>query len=120
MAIAVVQGATLQCTCGSTPSKLTVTSQQQAKIDEKLAATIMDHAPVANIAPFGNCKVLTAAASGTPTPCVPVTPGPWTPGSATRVTIGKFPALLNTDTLACVVPGVISIVDPGQKKTTDT
>ena len=40
---AVVQGATLQCTCGSAPSVLTVTSQQQVKIGNVLAATVMDN-----------------------------------------------------------------------------
>jgi hypothetical protein len=120
MAIAVVQGATLKCTCGGKPSQLLVTSQADVKIDSKLAATVQDSAAILNIAPFGTCKVLTAAASGTPTPCVPAPGGPWKPGSTSRVTIGKYAALLATDVLNCAVPGVITVSDPGQETTKDT
>lgn len=120
MATAVIHGATLQCTCGDAPSQLGVTSHGNNKIDNQLAATIMDHAPTVNIKPFGTCKTLTAAASGTPTPCVPATTLPWTPGSTSVVLIGNFNALLNTDKLACTVGGMISITDPAQQKTTDT
>ena len=88
MATAVVNGATLQCTCGSAPAKLTVTSQAQTQIGSQLAATIMDMAPGANIPPFGTCSVLTAAASGTPTPCALAPAGPWKPGSTSVVLIG--------------------------------
>ena len=120
MATAVVNGAMLQCTCGDAPTPLTVTSQMQAKIGNQLAATIMDHAPTVNIAPFGTCKTLTAAASGVPTPCVPATVAPWSPGSTSIVNIGNFPGLLNTDKLACTVGGMISITNPGQQPTSDT
>jgi hypothetical protein len=120
MPVAVVMGATLQCSCGSAPGKLVVTSQLLAKMDNQLAATIMDHAPTANIPPFGTCGVLTAAASGTPTPCGPATAAPWTPGSKSNVKIGNQPALLATDKLICTVAGLITITDPGQKSTQDT
>jgi len=120
MAIAVVMGATLQCTCGTAPAKLVVNSQTKCLIGDKPAATIMDFKPGANIPPFGTCNVLTAAALGVPTPCVLVPVGPWTPGSATQVKIGDQPVLLSTDKLNCGVPGVISVVDPGQMKTEDT
>lgn len=119
MATAVVNGATLQCTCGSAPSTLTVTSQQTVKIENQLAATVMDNTN-ANIPPFGTCSVLTAAASGAPTPCAMVAPAPWTPGSVTNVKIGNLTALLNTDKLACAIPGSISITNAGQTKTSDT
>ena len=120
MPIAVVNGAQLQCTCGDTPTPLTVTSQTECKIGGQLAATIMDNVPVTNITPFGTCKTLTAAASGTPTPCVPATTLPWAPGSTSTVMIGAIPGLLNTDKLACTVGGMISVVDPGQQETQDT
>jgi hypothetical protein len=113
-------GATLQCTCGSAPAKLIVTSQLQAKVDNQPAATILDHAPTVNIPPFGTCSVLTAAASGVPTPCVPAPAGPWTPGSKSNVKIGNQLALLATDKLNCTIAGVITVVDPGQKSTQDT
>jgi hypothetical protein len=114
---AVVMGATLQCSCGSAPAKLVVNSQTKYTIDDKLAATINDCKPGANISPFGTCTVLTAAASGVPTPCAMVPAGPWLPGSTKQVKIGDQLVLLSTDKLNCGVPGVISIVDPGQQKT---
>jgi hypothetical protein len=120
MPLAVVMGATLQCTCGSAPSKLLVTSQLQVTMSNRLAATVLDHAPAVNIPPFGTCSVLTAAASGVPAPCVPAPLGPWTPGSTSNVKIGNQLALLSTDRLQCAVPGVISILDPGQTTTQDT
>jgi len=91
----------------------------EVKIDGKLAATVLDHIPITNIPPFGTCNTLTAAASGVATPCVPATPGPWTPGSL-AVKVGNFPALLSTDTLTCAVGGAISIANPGQQKTEDS
>ncbi len=120
MATAVISGATLQCTCGDAPSKLVVISQPMELIGGTSAATVMDHKPMANIMPFGTCKTLTAAASGTPTPCVPATVAPWVPGSTSLVLINSFQALLDTDKLICTIGGTISITDPGQQKTTDT
>jgi hypothetical protein len=120
MSLAVVMGATLQCSCGSAPSKLMVTSQTQANIDRLPIATIEDNKPLVNILPFGTCSVLTAAAAGVPTPCVPAPAGPWMPGSTTGINIGKRPVLLSTDKLACGVPGVISVVEPGQTKTKES
>ena len=120
MPLAVVNGAMLQCTCGDAPTPLTVTSQVQSKIEGQLVATIMDFAPTTNIKPFGTCKTLTAAASGTPTPCVPATTQPWSPGSSSICKIGGFPGLLSTDKLACTVGGMISITDAGAKKSNET
>jgi hypothetical protein len=120
MPIAVVLGATLKCSCGSTSSKLIVTSQKDFLIGNKLAATIQDHAPVTNIPPFGICSVLTAEAAGVPTPCSPAIPAPWAPGSTSPVQVGNIPGLLSTDELACTIPGVITVEDPGQDSTSDT
>ncbi|TWT43689.1 hypothetical protein RAS1_00880 [Phycisphaerae bacterium RAS1] len=120
MADAVVAMAQLQCTCGDAPTPLWVTSQMTVKIGNQYAATVMDHAPMANIKPFGTCKTLTASASGVPTPCVPATTSPWSPGSTSVVKIGNFNALLSTDKLACSVGGMISITQAGQSGTVDT
>jgi hypothetical protein len=119
MPLSVVLGATLQCTCGSEPSKLLVTSQSQVTIGGKPAATINDNIALANILPFGTCSVLTAAAQGVPSPCVPMPAGPWMPGSTSPQTIGGIPALLATDKLPCSIPGVISITEPGQQTMQD-
>jgi hypothetical protein len=119
MADAVVQGATLRCTCGTTPSQLTVTSQSSVRIGKQLAATVQDVGPIKNIPLFGTCQALTAA-SGTPTPCALLPAGPWDPGSS-RVVIGKVPALLSTDKLNCAAAhGEITIAKPGQEGTEDT
>ncbi|GMV98142.1 MAG: DUF4280 domain-containing protein [Phycisphaerae bacterium] len=121
MAKAVVNGAMLQCTCGTTPSALIVTSQQQVKIGNQLAATVMDNAFTTNIPPFGPCSALTAKASGVSTPCALVAAGPWMPGSTSIVKIGNQKALLDTDKLNCTAgPGVISVSNPGQPQTSDT
>jgi hypothetical protein len=87
------------------------------------AATVMDHAPVLNIPPFGMCSSIanptvaaaTATALGvlTPMPCMPATPAPWVPGAAT-VLVGNMPALDNTCMLNCLWAGVIKIDVPGQ------
>ena len=116
MQLATVNTAMLQCTCGAAPTPLTVTSQFQVLIGNQFAATIMDFAPMANIKPFGPCTILTSAASGVPTPCVPAAPAPWTPGAA-KTLIGNFPALLQSDMLSCAVGGMISITNPGQQTT---
>ena len=87
------------------------------------AANIMDNIPMVNVPPFAMCSSLanptvaaaTTAALGvlTPMPCVPVTPAPWTPGSAT-VMLANMPALNNTCTLNCIWGGVITFSQPGQ------
>ena len=110
------------CPFGVAPSTLTVIPKgQPVMIEKKPAATVMDFAPMANIAPFGVCSslanpataTLTAAALGvlTPGPCIPVTT-PWKPGSST-MKIGQFPALNSTSTCQCAYGGSISISFPG-------
>lgn len=119
----VVMGAMMTCSFGTAPCSLIVTSQQQEMLGGMLAATIMDHAPVANIPTFAMCTSIanpvvasaTAAALGvlTPMPCIPATASPWTPGSLTHK-IGNFPALNDTSKCMCNWAGVISITQPGQ------
>jgi hypothetical protein len=123
MPIQVTTGAILQCSFGASPSTLSVLPVNRVMAASAPAATIMDHIPIANIAPFGMCTSIanptvataTAAASGvlTPMPCVPATPAPWLPGAPT-VLIGAMPALDNTCKLMCLWAGVIQIVSPGQ------
>ena len=124
MAIQVCMGATLQCSFGAAPSSLVVLPANRT-MTMTPAATIMDHAPLVNIMPFGMCSspanptvaAATAAALGvlTPMPCVPATAAPWVVGAPT-VLIGKMPALNNTSKLMCNWGGVIQVVSPGQTK----
>lgn len=118
----VCMGAMLQCSFGAAPANLMVLPANKV-LTGTPAATIMDHAPGVNIAPFGMCTspanptvaAATAAALGvlTPMPCLPVTPAPWAPGSPT-VLIGNVPALNNSSKLMCAWGGVIQISTPGQ------
>lgn len=124
MAIQVCMGAMLQCSFGAAPSSLVVLPANRT-MTMTPAATIMDHAPLVNIMPFGMCSspanptvaAATAAALGvlTPMPCVPATAAPWVTGAPT-VLIGKMPALNNTSKLMCNWGGVIQVVSPGQTK----
>lgn len=123
MAQLVVNGAQLRCTFGVAPSALVVPPAKRVMAGSQPVATINDQIPMANIMPFGMCSSLanpqvasaTSAASGvlTPQPCIPVTTGPWAPGSPT-VLVGSTPALNSTCQLMCSWAGVISVSTPGQ------
>ncbi|MFO0586381.1 MAG: DUF4280 domain-containing protein [Polyangiaceae bacterium] len=118
----VVNGASLKCSEGMSPSSLTVLPANGSSADEKPTATIMDFQPMVNIAPFGMCKTqanpqvasATAAAQGvlTPMPCVPVVTSPWSPGSSV-VTINELKALTSDSKCNCTWTGSIEITDPG-------
>ena len=89
MPMHVCNGATMICSFGAAPSTLIVLPVNQVMTSSQPAATIMDHVPMVNIAPFGMClsvanptvAAATSAALGvlTPMPCIPNTPAPWTP-----------------------------------------
>lgn len=118
----VADGASIRCSEGLAPSKLTVLPTAAGQASELPAATVDDHQPMLNVAPFGMCKAqanpqvasATAAAQGvlTPQPCVPVLGAPWSPGSP-LVRIGEVKALTADSTCKCAWSGTIDIVDPG-------
>ncbi|HEX3760685.1 MAG TPA: DUF4280 domain-containing protein [Kofleriaceae bacterium] len=122
MAIAVCTGATMMCSFGVAPSSLVVLPLQRV-LTRTPSANVTDFAPVMNVPPFGACTSLanptvasaTAAALGvlTPMPCVPVTAGPWVPGSM-KVMNGGPPAVDNSCKLMCSWGGVIQVLNPGQ------
>jgi hypothetical protein len=126
MALPVVAGATLACTFGMTPSALVVLPEAGVLVENRPAATIMDHIATENILPFGMCAcpanptvaAATAAAAGvlTPQPCLPATLSPWLPGTLS-VLIGNLPALDNLSRCLCTWGGVISIISPGTVQT---
>jgi hypothetical protein len=126
MGMQVCMGAMMQCSFGVAPSTLVVLPANRVLAGGPPAATIMDHAPIVNVPPFGMCQSLanptvaaaTAAALGvlTPMPCVPATASPWIVGAPT-VLIGNMPALNDSSKLMCNWGGVIQITSPGQ--TTD-
>ena len=126
MPIQVVNGAKLMCSFGMAPSTLTVLPLRRVNVANQPSATIMDHKPMVNIMPFGNCMSLanptvasaTSAAMGvlTPMPCIPNTPSPWTPGGIT-VNNTQEVTLDNPSICNCVWGGVITISYPGQTPT---
>jgi hypothetical protein len=119
----VCAGAMLRCSFGAAPAALSVPPALRTMAGGPPAATILDHAPFANIPPFGTCSsnanptvaAASAAAGGTltPMPCVPATTSPWAPGAMT-VVIGAAPALHDGCKLACLWGGVIEVAAPGQ------
>ncbi|MBV8467759.1 MAG: DUF4280 domain-containing protein [Burkholderiales bacterium] len=123
MGIQVCMGAMMQCSFGVAPSTLVVLPTNRVMTSNMPAATIMDHAPMMNVPPFGMCSSManpmvaaaTAAASGvlTPMPCLPVTSAPWIPGAPT-VMVGSMPTLDNSCKLMCNWGGVIQVTAPGQ------
>lgn len=118
----VLSGTMLKCSQGMAPSKLMTFPTNRVEGIAEPVATVMDRKPIANIAPFALCRSLanpqvataTAAAMGvlTPQPCLPVVPGPWTPGTAT-VEVGPFAALTDTSTCQCTWTGIIEVLGPG-------
>ena len=114
MAQLTAMGAQLVCAQGTAPSALIV-AVPTVTGEVKPSANIMDYVPITNIPPFGTCNILTAAASGVPTPCVPAIVAPWTPGSPT-VMVRNFPALNNSSTCTCTIGGAISITNPSTTK----
>ena len=106
--------ASIKCTCGDAPTPLLVVDPRVTN-ETLMAANIQDYIPFVNINPFGTCKVLTTAAGGTPTPCVPATVAPWAPGSPTVLVRGA-PALNNSSKCVCTVGGMISVVTSGSTK----
>jgi uncharacterized protein DUF4280 len=116
MAQLVTMGAQLQCTMGTAPSVLMVVDPRVTG-EVKPSANIMDNIPMTNILPFGTCNILTTAAAGVPTPCVPATAAPWAPGSPT-VMVRGMPALNTTSKCVCSIGGMIQILTPGTTKET--
>lgn len=121
MGMCVYGGAVIMCSFGVAPSVLNVLPAARVMSSTALAS-IMDNIPMSNIMPFGMCSspanptvtAATAAALGvlTPMPCVPVLPGPWTPGNP-QVLVGGKPALTSDSVLMCAYGGVIKINFPG-------
>jgi uncharacterized Zn-binding protein involved in type VI secretion len=118
----------MTCSFGMAPATLNVLPVNRVTVEGKPAANITDMAPILNIPPFGMCTTpsnptvaaATAAALGvlTPMPCIPVTTGPWVPGSP-QTLIGGMPALTAGSQCICAWGGVITIGFPGSLRTTE-
>ena len=120
----VCKGAKLKCSMGSSQSDLNVIHPiKSVFLHGENMANIMDHKPMMNIQPFGQCKSLanptvaaaTAANSGKlqEMPCIPNTVSPWMSGKP-NVLVKMQPALMDNDKLMCMWAGLIEIKDDGQ------
>jgi hypothetical protein len=103
----VVHGATLVCSKGSAPSKLTVPAVNEVYRTVDPAANVMDMKPNENVSPFGRCQAMADR------PCAPDTTSPWSPGSPS-VTVGGQPAVSDSCQLACERGGQIQVQSAGQ------
>lgn len=126
MGMMVVTGAGCQCSFGTIPCTLQVTSQLTCMADGLPAATVQDMQPGINLSGFGMCTSLvnpavaaaTAAAFGvlTPQPCTMAPAGPWS-ASNPKVLAGGIPCLGSDAALICALgAGNIRVVLPGQTK----
>lgn len=118
----VCTGAILQCTMGTSCSKL-IATPKNVSLTGKDQANVADYVSMKNVPGFGKCRSLgypptasaTAANHGrlTPMPCVPGTCPKWQVVDKDSLICGE-PALLEPATLRCMYGGTISIVSPGQ------
>ncbi|MDJ0367508.1 DNA/RNA non-specific endonuclease [Hymenobacter sp. H14-R3] len=83
------------------------------RIDGRFVGTELDFIPVFNVPPFlSPCKILTAAAAGTPVPCVPF-PTPWQGTHAGFMSLGRR-LLLTSSYSFCTFGGKIELGSAGQ------
>lgn len=119
-----VAGAVAACSFGTAPAPIVVAPINLVTAGGPPLANVMDSKPTANVTPFLMCTSIlnptvakaTAEAGGTtivPQPCVPVIPGPWTPGNP-MVLIKGQPVVTVGCTCTCTYAGVITITSPGQ------
>ncbi len=101
-----VEGGLLECTLGTAPGEMLVTSQQRLRIKTKLKATSADK----TLKPpfFGTCT----CSSPNP-PCSPVLQE-WQQTSQ-KATMGTKTFLLNTSKVQCSKGGLITVKNTGQK-----
>ncbi|EPD97745.1 DUF4280 domain-containing protein [Capnocytophaga sp. oral taxon 336] len=104
----ITETAKLQCNQGTVTTTLKVTSQQFAKINDKLQATEEDKQANVNIMPFGQCK-LKPTTSGY-LPCMP-TPIKWENTSFS--TIDGKKELNSASCIQCAIGGKITFTDTG-------
>jgi hypothetical protein len=86
------------------------------KIQGKDVGTDFHKIPMVNVSPFGQCRILTAAALGTPTPCVPF-PGFWKDTNNQFIS-GNRPTLLLSSYSMCTFGGRIQFKSSGQQVAT--
>ncbi|MGL5151719.1 MAG: DUF4280 domain-containing protein, partial [Clostridium sp.] len=97
----IVDGVILECSCGTSPTSLKVTSQSNLSMKGKFTATEKDNIPNTNILPFGSCKNLPFNP-----PCPLSITGKWENTSKT-FTIKGGAVLLDCSSMKCTLGGEI-------------
>ena len=103
----VIDGAMVQCSMGSSPGKIKVTSQQKIFIMGKLKATDQDRILMPTC---GSCNI-----SSPPPPCVPQLQ-PWK-NTGRKVTMGTKKFIMNDSFTMCSKGGMIRIMNHAQVPT---
>ena len=104
MSLFVSDGDLLQCDCGSARSQLSC-GPATGLVDDCYMATIADHVPGKNIAPFGHCSKLNGA-------CNPATNSRWS--CRNSVFMDDIQVLTDDGTTTCDTGGTISVAVVGQ------
>lgn len=97
----IVDGVILECSCGTSPIALKVTSQSNLSMKEKFTATEKDNTPNINIKPFGSCKNLPKQPS-----CPLSITGKWE-NTSKIFTIKEAAVLLSNSLMKCSMGGEI-------------
>lgn len=100
----IIDSSQMQCTLGTKPSKITVTSQSFVKLKDKLIATEKDNQTNSNIPSFGNCK-----RSSRKPACIPM-PTNWEQ-TTQKDSINEMKKLTIDSTCKCSQGGIISFID---------
>jgi len=112
MPILVTEGAQMQCSLGTTLSKIKVTSQSFKKINDSLIVTEGDKEGMTNIPSFGNCKRVWYRPICKPNPLQ------WE-GVAEKQALDGQKKLTKDSTCQCSFGGTISFVDTGENSFVD-
>lgn len=112
MPILVTEGSQMQCSLGTAPSKIKVTSQSFKKIDDELIATQGDKEGMSNIPSFSNCKRAWYRPACKPNPIQ------WE-GVAEKQALEGQKKLTKDSTCQCSFGGTISFVDTGTNNFVD-
>lgn len=108
------QGAQLKCNQTQVPAPGTFNCVNPLhQIGGRFVGTELDFIPMFNVLPFpAPCKILSAAAAGTPVPCVPF-PTPWQGVHTGFISLGRK-LLLNSSYSFCTFGGKIEFSSSGQ------
>jgi hypothetical protein len=105
----VVNGALMSCDQGTIPVPIIVTSNAMARAGGMPMATDADKVAMANIPPFGICRILTKS---TPVPCVPALIQ-WQ-STKSDINLNKCKPLMSNSCATCSVGGKVEFLMNGQ------